>query len=131
MSAIPPQPPKVLAPPKVSRQFLDACEGEGFWAEDSNYAAALTFWLLECNSLRKYCLDLTAKMPPKGVSTRLNPVRLQTIPHLRVRRPNQHEQNPCVTIMSSMLSMSPINLFMATGVTFMELHDPSLPIIRN
>ncbi|KAK9568558.1 40S ribosomal protein mrp10 [Aspergillus fumigatus] len=104
MSAIPPQPPKVLAPLKVSRQFLDACEGEGFWAEDSNYAAALTFWLLECNSLRKYCLDLTAKMPPKGVSTRLNPVRLQTIPHLRVRRPNQHEQNPCVTIMSSMLS---------------------------
>lgn len=45
-------------------------------------------------------------MPAKGVSTRLNPVRLQTIPHLRVRRPNQHEQNPCVTVMSSMLSMS-------------------------
>jgi hypothetical protein len=45
-------------------------------------------------------------MPPKGVTTRLNPVRLQTIPHLRVRRPNQHEQNPCVTVMSSMLSMS-------------------------
>lgn len=44
-------------------------------------------------------------MPAKGVSTRLNPVRLQTIPHLRVRRPNQHEQNPCVTVMSSMLSM--------------------------
>lgn len=44
-------------------------------------------------------------MPSKGVSTRLNPVRLQTIPHLRVRRPNQHEQNPCVTVMSSMLSM--------------------------
>lgn len=44
-------------------------------------------------------------MPVKGATTRLNPVRLQTIPHLRVRRPNQHEQNPCVTVMSSMLSM--------------------------
>ncbi|OJJ86524.1 mitochondrial 37S ribosomal protein mS37 [Aspergillus glaucus CBS 516.65] len=43
-------------------------------------------------------------MPAKGASTRLNPVRLQTIPHLRVRRPNQHEQNPCVTVMSTMLS---------------------------
>lgn len=45
-------------------------------------------------------------MPPKGASTRLNPVRLQTIQHLRVRRPNQNEQNPCITIMSSMLSTS-------------------------
>lgn len=44
-------------------------------------------------------------MPAKGVSTRLNPVRLQTIPHLRIRRPNQHEQNSCATVMSSMLSM--------------------------
>jgi hypothetical protein len=44
-------------------------------------------------------------MPAKGAPTRLNPVRLQTIPHLRVRRPNQHQQNPCVTAMSSVLSM--------------------------
>lgn len=46
-------------------------------------------------------------MAPKGsVSTRLNPLRLNTINHLRVRRPNQYDQNPCVTIMSSMLSTS-------------------------
>lgn len=45
-------------------------------------------------------------MAPKGaVSTRLNPIRLNTINHLRVRRPNQFEQNPCVTVMTSMLSM--------------------------
>lgn len=43
-------------------------------------------------------------MPAKGAPTRLNPVRLQTIQHLRVRRPNQHQQNPCVTVMSSVLS---------------------------
>ncbi|RAL17244.1 mitochondrial 37S ribosomal protein mS37 [Aspergillus homomorphus CBS 101889] len=42
-------------------------------------------------------------MPPKA-STRLTPVRLQTINHLRVRRPNKHQGNPCVAIMSSMLS---------------------------
>jgi hypothetical protein len=45
-------------------------------------------------------------MAPKGsLSTRLNPMRLNTINHLRVRRPNQNEQNPCVVVMSSMLSM--------------------------
>ena len=45
-------------------------------------------------------------MPGKGGSTQLNPVRLQTIPHLRVRRPNQgNEKNPCVVVMSSVLSM--------------------------
>ncbi|RAO74079.1 uncharacterized protein BHQ10_010091 [Talaromyces amestolkiae] len=43
-------------------------------------------------------------MPAKGASTRLNPVRLQTIQHLRVRRPNQQQQNSCATIMSSMLN---------------------------
>jgi hypothetical protein len=44
-------------------------------------------------------------MAPKGnISTRLNPLRLNTINHLRVRRPNQNEQNPCVTVMSTMLS---------------------------
>ncbi|KAL2868864.1 mitochondrial 37S ribosomal protein mS37 [Aspergillus lucknowensis] len=43
-------------------------------------------------------------MPTKPPSTRLNPLRLNTIPHLRVRRPNQNEQNACATIMSSMLS---------------------------
>ncbi|CAI7584628.1 unnamed protein product [Penicillium palitans] len=44
-------------------------------------------------------------MAPKGsISTRLNPMRLNTINHLRVRRPNQNEQNPCVVVMSSMLN---------------------------
>lgn len=43
-------------------------------------------------------------MPGKGGSTRLNPVRLQTVPHLRIRRPNEQTRNPCVVIMSSMLS---------------------------
>ncbi|KAJ5246026.1 hypothetical protein N7468_001009 [Penicillium chermesinum] len=43
-------------------------------------------------------------MPPKNVSTRLNPIRLNTINHLRVRRPNENEQNNCVTIMSAMLN---------------------------
>jgi hypothetical protein len=51
------------------------------------------------------CISTSFAMAGKGnVSTRLNPLRLNTINHLRVRRPNQHEQNPCVTVMSSMLS---------------------------
>lgn len=45
-------------------------------------------------------------MPAKGAPTRLKPVRLQTIEHLRVRRPNTNQQNPCTTVMSSLLSTS-------------------------
>ncbi|RAH49043.1 mitochondrial 37S ribosomal protein mS37 [Aspergillus aculeatinus CBS 121060] len=37
-------------------------------------------------------------------STRLTPIRLQTINHLRVRRPNKNEPNGCVNVMSAMLS---------------------------
>ncbi|GAB1192101.1 hypothetical protein BDV32DRAFT_120847 [Aspergillus pseudonomiae] len=59
-------------------------------------------------------------MPPKGATTRLNPVRLQTIPHLRVRRPNQHEQNPCVTVMSSMLSCWASAGYTAEGCAALE-----------
>ncbi|KAJ5328308.1 hypothetical protein N7541_001556 [Penicillium brevicompactum] len=44
-------------------------------------------------------------MAPKGsMSTRLNPLRLNSINHLRIRRPNQNEANSCVTVMSSMLN---------------------------
>ncbi|RMJ28869.1 hypothetical protein PHISP_00208 [Aspergillus sp. HF37] len=44
-------------------------------------------------------------MPPKGsASTRLSPVRLQTVSHIKVRRPNRQEKNPCEVIMSSMLN---------------------------
>ncbi|KAL1982606.1 hypothetical protein VTN96DRAFT_1041 [Rasamsonia emersonii] len=43
-------------------------------------------------------------MVKKGAPTRLKPVRLQTIEHLRVRRPNLNQQNPCTTVMSSLLN---------------------------
>ena len=44
-------------------------------------------------------------MPPKGTSTKLQPMRLPPLPRLRVRRPNQADANPCLAIMSSVLSM--------------------------
>ncbi|PWY95558.1 mitochondrial ribosomal protein 10 [Aspergillus sclerotioniger CBS 115572] len=59
-------------------------------------------------------------MPPKGVSTRLNPVRLQTIPHLRVRRPNNNEPNTCVAVMSSMLSCWASQGYTAEGCVVLE-----------
>ncbi|CAL5872787.1 uncharacterized protein PFLUO_LOCUS7056 [Penicillium psychrofluorescens] len=59
-------------------------------------------------------------MPPKNVSTRLNPIRLQTINHLRVRRPNQQEQNPCVTVMSSMLNCWASQGYSAEGCAALE-----------
>lgn len=43
-------------------------------------------------------------MPPKGVSTRIKPVRLQSIDRLKIKRPNKHEQTPCQTAMSAVLS---------------------------
>ncbi|KAL4918282.1 hypothetical protein BDW62DRAFT_66802 [Aspergillus aurantiobrunneus] len=43
-------------------------------------------------------------MPPKNVSTRLNPVRLNSITHLRVRQPNTNELTPCSAVMSAMLN---------------------------
>lgn len=49
-------------------------------------------------------IHVSFTMTKGNVSTRLNPLRLNTINHLRVRRPNQHEQNACVTVMSTMLS---------------------------
>ncbi|KAJ5183344.1 hypothetical protein N7492_000960 [Penicillium capsulatum] len=60
-------------------------------------------------------------MAPKGnVSTRLNPLRLNTINHLRVRRPNQHEQNPCVTVMSTMLNCWASQGYGAEGCAALE-----------
>ncbi|KAG9239714.1 hypothetical protein BJ875DRAFT_447444 [Amylocarpus encephaloides] len=42
-------------------------------------------------------------MPPKG-STSLTPMRLPPLPRLRVRRPNQSEANPCLALMTSVLT---------------------------
>ncbi|KAK2797058.1 hypothetical protein FQN51_008830 [Onygenales sp. PD_10] len=43
-------------------------------------------------------------MPPKGASTRVKPVRLQTIPKLRIKSPNTHQPNPCLAVMTSVLN---------------------------
>ncbi|KAI9371520.1 37S ribosomal protein Mrp10, mitochondrial [Aspergillus egyptiacus] len=42
-------------------------------------------------------------MPPKA-TTRLNPVRLNTINHLRVRHANKKEHKPCIAAMNVVLS---------------------------
>ncbi|KAA8575478.1 hypothetical protein EYC84_004631 [Monilinia fructicola] len=43
-------------------------------------------------------------MPPKGASTAKVPMRLPPLPKLRVRRPNQTDANPCLAIMTSVLT---------------------------
>ncbi|KAF8856850.1 mitochondrial ribosomal protein 10 [Acephala macrosclerotiorum] len=44
-------------------------------------------------------------MPPKGsAATKLQPMRLPPLPKLRVRRPNQADANPCLALMSSVLT---------------------------
>ncbi|KAL4806855.1 hypothetical protein BDV18DRAFT_138329 [Aspergillus unguis] len=43
-------------------------------------------------------------MPPRNVSTKLNPVRLNSINHLRVRAPSTSQLSPCTAIMSAMLT---------------------------
>ena len=48
-------------------------------------------------------------MPPKGATTKLQPMRLPPLPKLRVRRPNQGEGNPCLLLMNSVLSTSSLS----------------------
>lgn len=49
-------------------------------------------------------------MPPKGASTAVNPIRLQTVSRLKIRNPDKHEPNPCLGPMTAMLSMlSPLH----------------------
>lgn len=42
-------------------------------------------------------------MPAKGASTAKSAMRLPPLPRLRVRRPNQTGENPCIGIMASVL----------------------------
>jgi hypothetical protein len=49
--------------------------------------------------------DTVAKMPPKGASTKIVPMRLPPLGKLKVRRPNDGGGNPCLPIMSAVLSM--------------------------
>ncbi|EEP81716.1 predicted protein [Uncinocarpus reesii 1704] len=43
-------------------------------------------------------------MRPKGMSTRIKPIRLQTVDTLRIRRPGKIEPDPCQTALSSVLN---------------------------
>ncbi|KAL4928585.1 mitochondrial 37S ribosomal protein mS37 [Aspergillus undulatus] len=43
-------------------------------------------------------------MPPKNISTKLNPVRLNSIPQLRVRATEKADPTPCSAVMSAMLT---------------------------
>ena len=43
-------------------------------------------------------------MPPKNVSTAVNPIRLQSVKRLSIRNPDRQEANPCIGAMSAMLS---------------------------
>jgi hypothetical protein len=45
-------------------------------------------------------------MAPKGASTQLNPIRLQSVARLKIKRPDKQEINPCLGPMSAMLSAS-------------------------
>ncbi|KAL3470580.1 hypothetical protein BJX99DRAFT_264121 [Aspergillus californicus] len=60
---------------------------------------------------------MPVKAPP---STRINPVRLNTINHLRVRRPNQTERSACTAVMSSMLSCWASSGYAAEGCIALE-----------
>ncbi|KAK5958517.1 40S ribosomal protein mrp10 [Knufia fluminis] len=43
-------------------------------------------------------------MPPKGASTSVNPMRLQSVSRLKIRHPDKQEANPCIGPMTAMLS---------------------------
>ncbi|KAG4431813.1 hypothetical protein DL95DRAFT_434876 [Leptodontidium sp. 2 PMI_412] len=59
--------------------------------------------------------------PKKGsVSTALQPMRLPPLPKLRVRRPNQADANPCLTLMSSVLTCWASSGYTAAGCQAFE-----------
>ncbi|KAI1611419.1 hypothetical protein EDD37DRAFT_632291 [Exophiala viscosa] len=43
-------------------------------------------------------------MPPKGASTAVQPIRLQSVTRLKIRHPDKQEPNPCLGPMSAMLN---------------------------
>ncbi|KEF57276.1 uncharacterized protein A1O9_05193, partial [Exophiala aquamarina CBS 119918] len=43
-------------------------------------------------------------MPPKGASTAVKPIRLQSVSHLRIKHPDQQQPNPCLGPMTAMLN---------------------------
>ncbi|PGH16979.1 hypothetical protein AJ79_01363 [Helicocarpus griseus UAMH5409] len=59
-------------------------------------------------------------MPPKGASTRMKPLHLQTIQKLRVKSPNTHQPNPCLAVMTSVLSCWASNRSGAAGCFSLE-----------
>ncbi|PGH19850.1 hypothetical protein AJ80_03767 [Polytolypa hystricis UAMH7299] len=54
-------------------------------------------------------------MPPRGISTRMKPMQLQTVNKLRVKRPNKSEPNPCTAVMSSVLTCWASSRFSVEG----------------
>jgi hypothetical protein len=49
-------------------------------------------------------------MPPKGASTLVAPARLPALSHIKVRRPDKNTANPCIGIMTNMLSTTSLTL---------------------
>ncbi|KAJ5084719.1 hypothetical protein NUU61_009298 [Penicillium alfredii] len=92
-----------------------------FWSTKSSQHAVRPSFL--SSAFRSLNPSSSANMPPKGnVSTKLKPMRLDTIRFLRVKRPNtQQEQNPCVTVMSSMLNCWASQGYGTEGCAAMEM----------
>ncbi|KAJ9651357.1 40S ribosomal protein mrp10 [Neophaeococcomyces mojaviensis] len=61
-------------------------------------------------------------MPPKGVSTAVSPIRLQSVTRLKIRHPDKQEANPCIGPMTAMLSCwaSSANAANTTGCAHLE-----------
>lgn len=49
-------------------------------------------------------------MAPKGASTQISPIRLQSVARLKIRRPDKQEINPCLGPMSAMLSATYLSM---------------------
>jgi hypothetical protein len=59
-------------------------------------------------------------MPPKGASTAIQPIRLQSVSRLRIRHPDKAEANPCLGPMSAMLSTeAPIHVQLQSDTYFL------------
>lgn len=80
-------------------------QNSSFAGVPHNWRSRSLFTLNQLPRILKFPAGIKADMPPKGAATTtLKPMRLPPLHKLKVRRPNEGDANPCLSIMSSVLS---------------------------
>jgi len=95
-------PNSLQIPPPNHGNFLDGLFVSLYKTPSSSFFFFLVFFVSGCPRASRP----RDQMPPKGASTAVTPIRLQTVTRLRAQRPGSgQERNRCLGPMSAMLSL--------------------------